>query len=134
VERQKRVLPDGKILFEPTYEELDTRYHPNFITPVEIIFNTPGQKTLYHWRLEPLNEPYRYDLHRHRTYIHKPECYTLNRFLIFHKFRIADSKGPIPVKVYYKQDVPQNPNTKLHAVSIPLESLLELIIAKRGLA
>jgi hypothetical protein len=130
----QRVLPGGRLVFEPQYEEVEARYQPNHFMPVKIIFTTPDQQTSYHWSLEPLQEASRHEQpYRHRSYLYTPECYSRNKFLIFHKFKIEESKEEIPIKVFYKRQNDGHPDTKLHAVSIPLECLLELVFAKRGL-
>jgi hypothetical protein len=130
----KRVLPGGRLVFEPTYEEVEARYRSNHFMPVKIIFTAPDQKTSYHWNLEPLREASRHEQpSRHRSYLYKPECYSRDKFLIFHKFKIAESKEEIPIKVFYKRQNDGHPDTKLHAVSIPLKCLLGLVFAKRGL-
>jgi hypothetical protein len=139
VPRRERHLPAGRVVYEPDYDTMTTRYHPNRFTPEKVVFTTPSERTSYHWNLEPLRKRTRHDLPYSRSRqpcLFASESYMRNeKFQVFHQFRIRESKEAIhlPVKVFYKRCGDESPDIKLHAVSIPLDCLLKLIVAKRGL-
>jgi hypothetical protein len=136
VPKANRVLPDDSLLYEPEYHLLETRFGTNKFTPVKVKFTTPNQKTSYIWNLEPLRGFSPHDLPNGRgCCFPTSESYCERMFEIFNQFKIKEIKEAIwlPVKVYYKHYGDDYPDIKIHAVSIPLQCLLKLIIAKRGL-
>lgn len=134
---QDRNLPEKRVVYEPCYDETRHAYRLNEIAPDEIEFFLPERLELnpYCW---PLGERQVRRPRRTRHISYREECNAPpSNFSIvqevFYKFEngsmsIGDQRSDFPVNVFYKRDH-DTETLKLHAVSIPLQCLLERLFA-----
>jgi hypothetical protein len=126
--REKWVLPDDRIVFEPNYDVLRPRYHRHHYRPADVeLVGLPGTPVPKMWRLIPHRRlSHRDEDSRGRVYLPHTNCTRLreDRYSVFEYFHDRDPRKEVPTKVWYKFD---GDMMQLHCISIPLHSLVNIL-------
>lgn len=138
-----RVLPDGRVVYEPDYNNFRPSYRPGKYAPDEIEFHLPielhrpsrSRSTPYRWPLgeNQVGRPYQTHDTVYREERNAPSSNMSVVQGVFYKFRNEmsgeDQQDDFPVNVFYKREG-DSEAAKLHAVSIPWECLLDRLLVE----
>jgi hypothetical protein len=137
VDKEDRVLPCNRIVYEPDFTQNRPSYRPGEFTPDEIEFHLPNElhSQPYFWPLgDELVIPRKTRVH-YREERNTPVSNICVVQSVFYKFQNAGAErgDDFPVNVFYKRDG-ESPAARLHAVSIPWDRLLERLLCEPGRA
>jgi hypothetical protein len=127
IEKQKRHLPHGRMLYEPVNDSGRTYlYRHGSFEPVAIDFRLPDDIYKYSWPLVAMPD----DIGRYRSRYKRQSYLKYTKIYQYYKFQTFKDS---PVQVFYKDYRGNGPDGfTLHALSIPLNYLRHALSTKYG--